>query len=583
MQRTRVVAAVCVCFALVLAACDQNQVGPGDPELNPSTDGSIFAVTEDNTLIRFEASNPTAVQSVGSIDAGGEEVVGLDFRPATGNLFALTDGARLLLIDQNTAEATVVTENIVPDMGMLEGERIDIDFNPAANALRIVSDAGENLRIGPANLPGGEAGSGPAIIDGQFGYRQGVTAAAYTFPNPPRDRPEGTELFVIDTEEGVLYTQDANVGVLSRVGDLGIAGSIDMSSGYDIAEVGPEGSSVNEHYAVFTVDGASGFYGIDPESGNATLLASLPDGTYVGMLAQGEVPSDPNQRFVSALRENGDAYTLDFYSLDVTDGSLSDVGSVPVTGLPGGERIVGVDRRTTSMDPECDVGYALGSSGILYKLNCEGDPLTVAATEVAQLNNGNGNGNGVSLQGSVFGFDFNPRADLLRIVSNTGQNLRVNLEEGREIPGPDNGAEARPAGFTFIDGTVRLGDELPQAVGVAYRPEAMSIDGQVPDLDFQYIIDARDSSLGRVIVPNDGAILRVGSLDGAPTLPSNAPGAASQSLDISSDGVAFAALRGEGESLSTLYTVDLLSGATTSIGEIGGGQAVRAIAVELVD
>ena len=80
----------------------------------------------------------------------------------------------------------------------------------------------------------------------------------------------------------------------------------------------------------------------------------------------------------------------------------------------------------------------------------------------------------VALAGTAFGVDFNPRADLLRIVSNTGQNLRVNLQAGRIIADV-----AREAGFqTHVGagvGTHRTGRparaRLPARLGAGGAPD----------------------------------------------------------------------------------------------------------------
>lgn len=169
-----------------------------------------------------------------------------------------------------------------------------------------------------------------------------------------------------------------------------------------------------------------------------------------------------------------------------------------------------------------------------------------------------------ALAGTNFGVDFNPRADLLRIVSDTGQNLRVNLQAGRVIAGADGVSVARAAGFAFVDGTKRLGDLLPEAISTAYRGAALP--GVVP-LDFQYIIAARDNSLGRVVVPNDGAIDTVGPL--GVTLDADA----ASSFDISGascDTLKLAALVPSGGTQSVLYTINLQTGAATMVGPIGG-------------
>ena len=41
----------------------------------------------------------------------------------------------------------------------------------------------------------------------------------------------------------------------------------------------------------------------------------------------------------------------------------------------------------------------------------------------------------LALQGTVFGFDFNPAADRIRVVSNMGQNLRLHPDTGAVVDG----------------------------------------------------------------------------------------------------------------------------------------------------
>jgi hypothetical protein len=85
----------------------------------------------------------------------------------------------------------------------------------------------------------------------------------------------------------------------------------------------------------------------------------------------------------------------------------------PITGLTGDTRLVGIDFR-----PATGALYGLGEAGGIYTI----DLRTAAATFVAPL--------GVPLSGQSFGVDFNPTVDRLRVVSNDGQNLRVNVADG---------------------------------------------------------------------------------------------------------------------------------------------------------
>ena len=90
-----------------------------------------------------------------------------------------------------------------------------------------------------------------------------------------------------------------------------------------------------------------------------------------------------------------------------------------ITGLAQNESIEGIDFRPTT-----GVLYGLGSFGTVYTLsNLTGTGPVVATTAVSN----------VPINGTSFGFDFNPQADAagansLRIVSDQNQNLAVNVD-----------------------------------------------------------------------------------------------------------------------------------------------------------
>lgn len=541
---------VLLASGLGLSACGGDDNEQAEPQIGPGT--VVYAVRGDAELVKFNRDAPGTVASVGNISVGnGERVVGLDFRPADGMLHAVTSTSRSLIVDPGTALATVI-QPITGAGTALTGNRFGVDFNPAANALRIISDDGLNLRVPTTALVApAPATAVNTLVDGRMGYLQGVTAAAYTNPNPGAT---GTALFVIDTDNDRLYTQDANVGRLTLVGPLGI--NVTAAPGYDIFQVGAN----NEHYALLTVGGTTNLYTLNPGTGAAAAVSgTLTAATYRGLIVDNDdLEATPNLRNIVALREDGGNYFGDFYILDTVAGTLTANAAEPPDAitLPAGEQLIGFDVRTTSMEPDKDVGYAVARSGKIFMLDD-------VITEVATIS-------GASLSGTNFGIDFNPRADLLRIVSDTGQNLRVNLQEGRMIAGADGVAMARAAGFAFVDGTVRLVAPAPQIVATAYRaaPTAGT---------FQFALDARDNSLLRVSVPNDGALVNVGALGVALAAGADA------SFDISAagDATVLAALQPSGQTRSSLYSVNLDSGAATLIGVIGNGGPVSAISARV--
>src|ERR1041384_839244 len=91
------------------------------------------------------------------------------------------------------------------------------------------------------------------------------------------------------------------------------------------------------------------------------------------------------------------------------------VNNVAITGLQAGEILRGIDIR-----PANGQLYGVGSTSRLYTIN----PQTGAATQVGSAPFT------PALSGTEFGFDFNPTVDRIRLVSDTGQNLRLNPDTG---------------------------------------------------------------------------------------------------------------------------------------------------------
>ena len=92
--------------------------------------------------------------------------------------------------------------------------------------------------------------------------------------------------------------------------------------------------------------------------------------------------------------------------VDFTSDSSVTGNSREVSGLVGDQRLVGIDYRV--QDGKL---YGVGNAGGVYTIDDGG-----VATKVRQLS--------VALEGTAFGVDFNPAANALRVISDTGQNLR---------------------------------------------------------------------------------------------------------------------------------------------------------------
>lgn len=217
------------------------------------TNPVAYAASSDNKLYRFDPTNPTmnSVNFVGLL--ANENIVGLDFRPANGTLFAITNQSRLLTINTASGQVTAVGSGLTP---ALSGTSIGFDFNPMADRIRLVTNTGQNLRLHP-DL-GTVVGTDTSLSPGT----PAVSGAAYTnnFITTAT-----TNLFVIDHTTNMLYNQTPpNGGTLVPVGALGI--DVDSENGFDI------GGSSNKAFALFKVGGMTAVYSVNLTTGTATKI-----------------------------------------------------------------------------------------------------------------------------------------------------------------------------------------------------------------------------------------------------------------------------------------------------------------------
>ena len=118
----------------------------------PSAAGAadvFVAATDGNRLVSFASDSPGNIRSSVAIKnlASGEKVLGLDIRPATGQLYALGSSSRLYTVDRTSGAATAIGS--APFAIALNGTSFGFDFNPTVDRIRIVSNTGQNLRAHP--------------------------------------------------------------------------------------------------------------------------------------------------------------------------------------------------------------------------------------------------------------------------------------------------------------------------------------------------------------------------------------------------------------------------------------------------
>ncbi len=235
---------------------------------------------------------------------------------------------------------------------------------------------------------------------------------------------------------------------------------------------------------------------------------------------------------------------------------------VKITGLGAGETVRGIDFRVARGQL-----YLLTNAPRLYQL----DPATGQATPL---------GPGVlpvKPGGNVWGFDFNPVADRIRWVSETGENWRLHPDTGTVVDSDPQAAGLQGDGpLRYVAGDAQAG-QTPRLVAAGYTYNTRD-----DKLTTNYAIDARSGTLviqgslegtQPVVSPNTGQLRTVGSLGlGALT---------DVSFDIADiNNAAFIAERPDNSRRSRLHLVDLSSGRATLIGEFGVAGTLRGLAVE---
>jgi len=220
---------------------------------------TLVALTGDDTLTMID----TATQKAGAtmkVSGVSGKIAGIDVRPADGMLYALGIDGTIYTVDK-AGKATMKSKM---DTVLAASAMATVDFNPAADRLRVIGSDGTNLRVNVED--------GKTTVDGKLkfvdtdmhkGETPMIVAGAYT--NSVKGTKE-TVLYDIDGKIGGLIKQaPPNDGMLGAVGKLGI---MPKAIAFDI-ETGSDGSNTGWLLA----DGA--LHKVDLASGKATSVGKV--------------------------------------------------------------------------------------------------------------------------------------------------------------------------------------------------------------------------------------------------------------------------------------------------------------------
>ncbi len=305
-----------------------------------------------------------------------------------------------------------------------------------------------------------------------------------------------------------------------------------------------------------------------------TLLRSVAPLTLAALLAGCAGMSDPTpaprKEFAYAVTDKAELIKFN------TGEPQRILETKKIEGLPAGDRLLGIDFRVAR-----GVLYTVSNIGRLYTLDTATATLKPVTTENAPSGTFSRGPEpvvaGYPFNGTQYGFDFNPAADRIRLVSDTGMNLRLHPDTGWVVDGDPAVEGIQPdTPLHYAAGDVNAGKK-PTIVAAGY-----TYNKQNDKITTNYAID-RDLGVlvmqgslegaTPVVSPNTGSLRTVGPL--------GVGAVRDASFDIADvSGVAFAVLRAGDDLRSRLHIIDLKTGRASPLGVVGNGAALIGFAIE---
>ena len=531
---------------------------------------TIYALNKSNQLLSFSAASPTAITKTTAITGllAGQNLVGMDSRPRTGELYVLgynplLSMGRLYKLNPNSGILTALgTADISVSLGA-SSDNIAMDFNPTVDRIRVLSTNRKNYRLHPdlgtvvatdtdLSYGTGDANASVTPQIGQIAYTNSYVSATKT------------TLYYLDEVNSVFGTAfvatNPNNGQIKTIGNTGlILNANDKTIDMDVAF---DGQKNTIFLAANTSSNADQLYTINPATGAATLIgdigASPMEITDIAVAIDRTIPAlKGNTVFALTTAAAARLVTFDDANPSVIRKDL------PITGVKTNQTLVGMDMR-----PQDFKLYALGYNVVgdtmatIYTINDSTGVASIFADSIKMNLGATAN----------IAFDFNPVANRLRIMSAaTRTNYRLNITVKPIKPTVDTM-------LTFKTTDINTG-KTPFVGSGAYTN---SFTGATATK--LYDIDEKNGLFLQQNSPNGGFLNTIGSL-----------GLTLDTLDYSVDmdiapsktavGIENAILLTAnvlgGNNYDNLYTINVATGATTLVGKIGNGIGIRDIASKL--
>lgn len=540
------------------------------PTPTPSVSPDTYVLTSGNKLVGFAAADPSKTNVVTVAVPATETLLGGDFRPSDAAFYIVTkvtadNAVKVYTVNVTTGALGAAIPLLNNGMGAgggtaaapvtLTGAKVGVDFNPVANALRIIDSNGVNLRttLAAGNNTFVDAPISTGLADA--GYTNTFSASCETnlyYIN-------GTQFFITPAPNGLL----SNAATPRLVGSFGV--TADLDSGLDVRTTG----SGNTFTAALKVGGSYGLYELAQSTGIATskgAIGGLGSERVLSLVANLPATAPATGMGGMVAITGGSTPSLVTFNRPPQGSPNKLCSSAAITGLMAGDVIVGADARASTA-PGGNGTFTLlaknGTAGRLYTLN----PSSAAATSVAVLVNATG-GAAIALSGASYGVDFNPVPDRLRVVGDDGQNLRIDVSNGMttvDTALTTAGGTTARAGVSAVSYT----NSIAGGNGASMTTTLFGLDSTANSV-VRIGADPANGTAGDAGNPNSGVVNNIANLvaanpDGSASTTAIDIGAVNAFEILGDTGLALMAAAPGTATNATLYTVNLATGAAARV------------------
>jgi hypothetical protein len=392
---------------------------------------------EGNRILSFNTQVPTDLGAPVVLNgmSAGETLVAITRRQSNGYLygFAVNGGGQGRLYAVHPSEGRVVPLGAPRTFHLADGvttrpitgTRFGMHFAAPSDILRITTDTGQNFRWDPSTglSVDGNPLAAQTQMDGNInGPTTRVDAVSFT---DNRLAADTSQLYTIDSATDAICVQTPNSGVQQLC--VALSAPLDAVYGFDMpGDVATPVATGASAIAIFRLAGETTLRIAPIELTSGVVATSRPalgitDVRSFALQSANGIP-------MYALRVNQQQY------FPFTSASPANAVTRTFTGVNAGETIVGFDFR-----PGIGQLYGLGidedtDTGTLYHIRPQTGICTPISSGAIALTQ---NGAPVDFQSTSqgYGFDFDPVADQIRVVTGTDVSFRISPSSGLPVDG----------------------------------------------------------------------------------------------------------------------------------------------------